>query len=340
MQLFSKQPKKEWLDQSWNGYVIWSEKVTDQGSPKALGEKIAKEVEKFDFPVVVALPNKLEVIGVNNATGRAGMWGFSLAVYWPANWKYDKQVVEIISSAISATGRLGSCGGKNYIKNNFSEVVPNLKDSKVWNCNFNAARQPASKKPPEIEKMAAENDLDGLCGATGYPDPAIQQAAIIAAIEVAGKINTREARQNLFDAILKNGKLQDVIGMFVRSQTVPGWRDLSYDSTEAVNAMGPEAVEFLLPLLDHPEQNYDYIRQTAVKVLGRSKDIRALKPILQLGVNYLLGSDKQDCAFACANLCKSNPDQYKDFYKEVTDAEQRDFLERVAGIAGKSDLLK
>lgn len=111
---------------------------------------------------------------------------------------------------------------------------------------------------PDPARMRAEGDVAGLLSALGHPDPAVQYAAA----EALGELRAPSAVPALVDALAGDRH--------------PGVR---WKAAEALARIGAPAVDALVGILHHPDED---VRWKAAIALGEIGDDRAIPPLIEL----------------------------------------------------------
>lgn len=147
--------------------------------------------------------------------------------------------------------------------------------------------------PPNIEKLKAKGDVEGLIKALSYKDPEIRKEAI----EVLGKINNPDAVEPLIQALKDEywgvrwyavralGKIgEPAVGGLIQALK-NRFEDIPREAAEALGKIGEPAVESLIKALDDKDE---YTRGKAAVVLGEIGTKKAVVPL----INALSDKDK------------------------------------------------
>ncbi|MDI9633292.1 MAG: HEAT repeat domain-containing protein [Methanolinea sp.] len=111
---------------------------------------------------------------------------------------------------------------------------------------------------PDPARMRDEGDVAGLLSALGHPDPAVQYAAA----EALGELGEPSAVPALVEALAGDRH--------------PGVR---WEAAEALARIGAPAVDALVGILHHPDED---VRWKAAIALGEIGDERAIPPLIEL----------------------------------------------------------
>ncbi len=157
---------------------------------------------------------------------------------------------------------------------------------------------------PNVEKMEAKKDVDGLIKALRYNKYGIKGAA-----EALGKIGDKRAIEPLIQALKKGafpgevaealGEIGDVRAVEALINTlIHGYSDVQWKAAEALGKIGDaRAVESLIQALgDKTSYQNSYVRWKAAEALGKIGDVRAVGALIQAsfydddGVKYSAGN--------------------------------------------------
>ena len=137
--------------------------------------------------------------------------------------------------------------------------------------------------PPNVVRMKAKGDIQGLVKALSYKDMNVQKAAtkaLVAMLE-AYRLGDWKVKDATLEALVKLGK--PAVELLVAVLNGPGW----YVRSDVATALGqigdPRAVG---PLIGALGDSDEYVRAGAAEALGRIGDARAVEPLLKVLKDY------------------------------------------------------